>query len=65
MHLHVTNFLSQLVLSTINEDEKEQFVEHINSTLKSDKQIGSRFPINAKTMQIFEECKGVLNIYTI
>ncbi|KAI9141258.1 calponin homology domain-containing protein [Paraphysoderma sedebokerense] len=52
--------VNQNTTHTINEDEKEQFVEHINSTLKSDKQIGSRFPINVKTMQIFEECKDGL-----
>jgi len=45
---------------TINEEEKEQFVFHINSVLKNDKDIGSRFPIDGKNMSIFEQCKDGL-----
>ena len=47
-------------IHSINEDEKEQFVVHINSVLTSDKQIGHRFPINPNSMAIFDQCKDGL-----
>ena len=43
---------------TINEDEKEEFINHINSVLCTDSDIGKRFPIDPKSMQLFDECKG-------
>jgi len=46
------------ITHVINNDEKEQFVEHINMQLKNDPQIGDRFPIDEYSMDIFEQCKG-------
>ncbi|KAL7752347.1 fimbrin [Sorochytrium milnesiophthora] len=51
---------NQNTTHTINEEEKEQFVQHINSALATDPEIGNRFPINKDTMQIFEECQDGL-----
>ncbi|KAI9021179.1 calponin homology domain-containing protein, partial [Hyaloraphidium curvatum] len=45
---------------TFNEDEKEQFVEHINAALGGDKDLGKRIPIEPTTMQIFDEVKDGL-----
>ncbi|PVU85260.1 hypothetical protein BB561_006966, partial [Smittium simulii] len=45
---------------TINEDEKEEFTNHINYVLGSDNDIGHRFPIEPTTMQIFDECRDGL-----
>lgn len=45
---------------SINEDEKEQFVTHINHVLAHDKDISSRLPIATETNQIFQECKDGL-----
>jgi len=46
------------ITHVINNDEKEQFVEHINMQLKNDPHIGNRFPIDEKTNDVFEQCKG-------
>jgi plastin-1 len=54
---------SENVTHTINEDEKESFVEHINSVLSKDKDIKHRFPISIYTMDIFSECKGAWSFY--
>jgi len=48
------------ITHVINNDEKEQFVEHINMQLKDDPQIGSRFPIDEYSMDIFDQCKDGL-----
>ncbi|TPX36121.1 hypothetical protein SmJEL517_g01590 [Synchytrium microbalum] len=48
------------VTHTMNEDEKESFVAHINSQLGRDRDVGARLPIDVKTMQIFTECKDGL-----
>jgi len=48
------------ITHVINNDEKEQFVEHINMQLKNDPHIGNRFPIDEKTNDIFEQCKDGL-----
>jgi len=48
------------ITHVINNDEKEQFVEHINMQLKNDPQIGNRFPIDEYSMDIFEQCKDGL-----
>lgn len=48
---------SENVTHTINEDEKQSFVEHINSILEHDKDIKHRFPIDIFSMQVFAECK--------
>jgi len=48
------------ITHSVNEEEKEQFVAHINYQLKNDKDIGSRLPIDIKTMKIFEECRDGL-----
>jgi len=50
------------ITHVINNDEKEQFVEHINMQLKNDPQIGDRFPIDEYSMDIFEQCKDGLLI---
>ncbi|KAI8609815.1 calponin homology domain-containing protein [Chytriomyces sp. MP71] len=51
---------SENTTHTINEDEKQSFVEHINQVLGHDKDIGHRFPIDLLTMQIFGEVKDGL-----
>ncbi|KAJ1551241.1 hypothetical protein HK405_014900, partial [Cladochytrium tenue] len=51
---------SENVTHTINEDEKQSFVDHINQVLVNDKDISSRVPIDMYTMQIFSECKDGL-----
>ncbi|KAJ1963530.1 fimbrin [Dipsacomyces acuminosporus] len=45
---------------TINEDEREEFTNHINFALDGDKDIGYRLPIDPHTMQIFDECRDGL-----
>ncbi|KAJ3390549.1 hypothetical protein HDU92_000388 [Lobulomyces angularis] len=51
---------SENTTHTINEDEKESFVHHINAQLRDDKDIKHRFPIDHQTMQVFAECKDGL-----
>ncbi|KAJ7059808.1 calponin homology domain-containing protein [Mycena amicta] len=48
------------VSHTINEDERTEFTNHINSVIENDADVSSRFPIPTTTMQIFEECKDGL-----
>ncbi len=50
--------MSENTTHTINEDEKESFVQHINAQLAEDKDIKHRLPIDSTTMQVFAECKG-------
>ncbi|KAJ1945009.1 fimbrin, partial [Linderina macrospora] len=45
---------------TINEDESEEFTNHINFALNGDKDIGYRLPIDPHTMQLFDECRDGL-----
>ncbi|KAJ3118406.1 hypothetical protein HDU96_001924 [Phlyctochytrium bullatum] len=45
---------------TINEDEKQSFVDHINSVLANDKDLKGRIPIDTHSMQIFSEAKDGL-----
>ncbi|KAJ3141985.1 hypothetical protein HK100_004466 [Physocladia obscura] len=51
---------SENTTHTINEDEKQSFVEHINQALASDRDLGARLPIDSTTMQIFAEVKDGL-----
>lgn len=51
---------SENVLHTINEDEKESFVLHINQELANDKHLQKRIPIDKTSMQLFSECKDGL-----
>ncbi|KLO09421.1 calponin [Schizopora paradoxa] len=48
------------VSHTINEDERREFTNHINSVLDGDNEIGSRLPIPTESMQIFDECRDGL-----
>jgi plastin-1 len=51
---------SENVLHTINEDEKESFIVHINQELANDKHLQNRVPIDKTSMQLFAECKDGL-----
>lgn len=48
------------VSHTINEDERSEFTNHINSVLEGDSDIGHRLPIPTNTMQLFDECRDGL-----
>lgn len=48
---------------TINEEEKEQFVHHINSCLATDPDLSHRFPIDGQSHQIFSECEDGLLLW--
>lgn len=48
------------VSHTINEDERAEFINHINSVLENDSDVGSRLPIPTNTMQLFDECRDGL-----
>ncbi|KAJ2893197.1 fimbrin, partial [Coemansia aciculifera] len=45
---------------TINEDEREEFANHINFALSGDSDIGYRLPIDPHTMQLFDEARDGL-----
>jgi plastin-1 len=45
---------------TINEDERSEFTNHINSALEADADVSSRLPIPTTTMQLFDECRDGL-----
>ncbi|KAJ2847224.1 fimbrin, partial [Coemansia brasiliensis] len=45
---------------TINEDEREEFTNHINLALAGDSDIGYRLPIDPHTMQLFDETRDGL-----
>ncbi|KAJ2017995.1 fimbrin [Coemansia sp. RSA 455] len=45
---------------TINEDEREEFTNHINFALSGDSDIGYRLPIDPHTMQLFDEARDGL-----
>ncbi|KAJ3121825.1 hypothetical protein HK098_003339 [Nowakowskiella sp. JEL0407] len=51
---------SENTTHTINEDEKQSFVTHINQQLGGDKDIKNRLPFDPETMQIFAEVKDGL-----
>lgn len=51
---------SENTTHTINEDEKESFVQHINQQLAGDKDLKGRIPVNSTSMQIFQECQDGL-----
>jgi plastin-1 len=55
LHGHMEN-----TLHTINEDEKESFVVHVNQALGNDKDLKKRFPIDKSSMQLFTECRDGL-----
>lgn len=42
---------------TIDEEEKTEFVHHINLVLNGDPHLKGRIPVNPKTMQIFDEVR--------
>ncbi|CCM00796.1 uncharacterized protein FIBRA_02838 [Fibroporia radiculosa] len=48
------------VSHTINEDERAEFTNHINSVLEGDPDVASRLPIPTNTMQLFDECRDGL-----
>ncbi|KAH9924148.1 fimbrin [Fomitopsis serialis] len=48
------------VSHTINEDERAEFTNHINSVLEGDSDIAHRLPIPTNTMQLFDECRDGL-----
>ncbi|RKP11504.1 calponin homology domain-containing protein [Piptocephalis cylindrospora] len=41
---------------SIDQDEKAEFTKHINYVLADDPHIGTRFPLDTDTMQLFDEC---------
>ncbi|PIA16398.1 hypothetical protein COEREDRAFT_81349 [Coemansia reversa NRRL 1564] len=45
---------------TINEDEREEFVNHINLALAGDAHIDYRLPVDPHSMQIFDEARDGL-----
>lgn len=46
---------------SIDEDEQEQFVLHINEALRNDADVGSRLPIDGKSFEaLYAECKDGL-----
>ncbi|KAJ3094426.1 hypothetical protein HDU97_008103 [Phlyctochytrium planicorne] len=47
-------------IHTVNEDEKQSFVEHINQQLANDKDLHSRLPIDVHSMQVFTEARDGL-----
>lgn len=51
---------SENVLHTIDADEKESFIQHINQELANDKHLQKRIPIDKASMQLFSECKDGL-----
>ncbi|KAF8991758.1 calponin homology domain-containing protein [Cyathus striatus] len=48
------------VSHTLNEDERKEFTNHINTVIENDPDIGSRYPIPVDTMQLFDEVKDGL-----
>jgi plastin-1 len=44
---------------TINEDEKVEFVQHINFVLQGDRDLKKRIPVEPLSMQIFDEARGL------
>lgn len=50
---------------TINEDERREFTNHINSVLAGDADIGARLPFDTETMQMFDECRGACSPFCL
>ncbi|KAH9940705.1 calponin homology domain-containing protein [Amylocystis lapponica] len=48
------------VSHTINEDERAEFTNHINSVLEGDADVATRIPIPTHTMQLFDEVRDGL-----
>jgi plastin-1 len=48
------------VSHTINEDERTEFTNHINTVIENDPDVGHLHPIPTNTMQLFDECKDGL-----
>ena len=48
------------ITHSVSDDEKQSFTQHINDRLRSDADIGSRFPIALDGSQLYAECKGAL-----
>lgn len=48
------------VSHTINEDERSEFTNHINTVIENDPDVGHLHPIPTDTMQLFDECKDGL-----
>ncbi|PPQ67750.1 hypothetical protein CVT26_007037 [Gymnopilus dilepis] len=48
------------VSHTINEDERREFTNHINTVIENDPDLAGRYPIPTDTMQLFDECKDGL-----
>ncbi|OLY84265.1 Fimbrin [Smittium mucronatum] len=57
----ITSKQNESSAHTINQDEKEEFTNHINLTLDGDPNIGYRLPIDPTTMQIFDEYGLILS----
>ncbi|WBW72811.1 fimbrin [Schizosaccharomyces osmophilus] len=51
---------SSSVSHTINEEERREFIKHINSVLVGDADLGERIPINTETFEFFDQCKDGL-----
>ena len=45
---------------TIDEDERAEYTNFVNSVLAGDPDVRGRLPIPSDTMQIFEECRDGL-----
>lgn len=45
---------------TIDEDERAEYTNYVNSVLAGDPDLRGRLPIPTDTMQIFEECRDGL-----
>jgi hypothetical protein len=51
---------NQDITHSFNEDEKEQFILHINNTLKGDIVVQNKLPIDVANMELFEKCQGMI-----
>ncbi|EPY53995.1 fimbrin [Schizosaccharomyces cryophilus OY26] len=51
---------SSSVSHTINEEERREFIKHVNSVLVGDPDLGERIPINTETFEFFDQCKDGL-----
>ncbi|EPX72434.1 fimbrin [Schizosaccharomyces octosporus yFS286] len=51
---------SSSVSHTINEEERREFIKHVNSVLVGDADLGERIPINTETFEFFDQCKDGL-----
>ncbi|EEB07961.1 fimbrin [Schizosaccharomyces japonicus yFS275] len=51
---------SASVSHTINEEERREFIKHVNSVLAGDPDLQDRIPINTETFEFFDQCKDGL-----